>query len=103
MPACSWAASSSSLGRALCEGAAGRADADADLGCVVAAGGLGWALNSSRTSGGFMLVIWRLVVWRLREGTVKVVEIILVGIGSGLDLLYRLVGHIEGLWIFTDF
>ena len=33
----------------------------------------------------------------LCDSTVKVVEIILVGIGSGLDLLFRLVGHGGGI------
>jgi hypothetical protein len=45
MPAWSWAARSSSLGRACCEEGGG-----AGLGCEGAAD-LGWALNSSRTSG----------------------------------------------------
>ena len=31
------------------------------------------------------------------DSTVKVVEIILVGIGSGFDLLFRLVGHGGGI------
>ena len=32
-----------------------------------------------------------------RGSTVEVVEIILVGVGSGLDLLFGLVGHDDGV------
>ena len=40
-------------------------------------------------------MLGRLMVFR--DSTVKVVEIILVGIGSGFDLLFRLVGHGGGV------